>query len=198
MAGPSHLCRREPTERQAARRRRKRSARTARCSPSTASSSSSETPSTSSIRRSRLQRLQQRASARAAVAQQRAELLVDERVQLGRVAQVVQQIGHARPPRVVPAGGSERRRRTGRAAHAAQPLARGVPGLDRGADRERRVLDAQPAAPEHASEEVGEVLGQRRVVLARAERDEHEQVHVTGAEQDARAQRRQRRPQLAR
>ena len=74
-----------------------------------------------------LERLQQRARARRRVAQQRAELLLDERVELGRVAQVVQEVGDARAARVVPARGGHRRRRARRAAHAPQAPARPRP-----------------------------------------------------------------------
>src|SRR3954454_4212265 len=50
-----------------------------------------------------LKGLPQDACARRGVGQQRPELLVDEGPELGRVAQVVQQVADPRPPGVVPA-----------------------------------------------------------------------------------------------
>ena len=52
---------------------------------------------------------------------------------------------------------------------------------------------AEPVAVQRAVEEVGDVLGQRRVVAARAEREQHQQVDVARAEQHGEARSRRAR-----
>ena len=124
-------------------------------------------------RQVRLERLEQRPVPRRPALEQRAELLVDERVELRRVAEVVQQVGDPGAPGVVPAAWRQRGRGAGRAAHAPQALPGGRPRLDGRADRQRRYLDAGAAALEHGVEQPGDVLGERVVVAAAAEREEH-------------------------
>ena len=206
MGGTSRSAPSSPTDRQAQPRRRNRRARIARCSPSMTSSSSSETPSSfldpaqpqvqrlaleverarrlrlpATRRQVRLERLQQRAGARRPVREQRAELLVDERVEFGRIAQVVQEVGDAGPARVVPARDREPRRRARRAPHPPQRLPGRDPRTDRRADRQRRVRGPQPVPIERAVEQVRDVLGQRRVIAARAEREQDQQIDVARA-----------------
>ncbi len=59
----------------------------------------------------RLERLQQHPRARRPVGEQRAELLLDEGLELRRVAELVQEVGDARAAGVVPAADVERGRR---------------------------------------------------------------------------------------
>ena len=101
------------------------------------------------------------------------------------------------PARVVPARDGHRRRRARAAAHAPQRLPGGDPGLGRPADRQRGVAGAEPVPVQRAVEEVRDVLGQRRVVPARAEREQDQQVDVARAEQDGEAGRGQRGAQVA-